>query len=93
MNIQVLDARRDTSGGYKVDVGRGSGSAASRRNCFPRPADERYLSLSELGRAVCASVPFRFAGPWRCPLEEEGGASLLGDGLEVERSPRPPVAE
>lgn len=23
MNMQVLDARRDTSGGYKVDVGRG----------------------------------------------------------------------
>ncbi len=68
MNIQVLDARRDTSGGYKVDVSRGERIGRVSSEWFSRPADERYLSLSELGRAVCASVPFRFAGSWRCPL-------------------------
>lgn len=31
MNMQVLDARRDTSGGYKVDVSRGERSDDS--NC------------------------------------------------------------
>ena len=52
MNMQVLDARRDTSGGYKVDVSRGEQVGRVSSEWFSRPADERYLSLTELGRAV-----------------------------------------
>lgn len=52
MNMQVLDARRDTSGGYKVDVSRGERIGRVSSEWFSRPADERYLSLSELARAV-----------------------------------------
>ncbi|MDT8262245.1 DUF932 domain-containing protein, partial [Roseomonas sp. DSM 102946] len=50
MNMQVLDARRDTSGGYKVDIGRGERVGRVSSEWFSRPADERYLSLSELAR-------------------------------------------
>jgi len=52
MNMQVLDARGDTSGGYKVDVGRGERVGRVSSEWFSRPADERYLSLSELARSV-----------------------------------------
>jgi len=52
MNMQVLDTRRDPSGGYKVDVGRGERVGRVSSEWFSRPADERYLSLSELSRSV-----------------------------------------
>jgi hypothetical protein len=52
MNMQVLDARPDTSGGYKVDVSRGERVGRVSSEWFSRPADERYLSLSELARSV-----------------------------------------
>ncbi|MBY3313868.1 DUF932 domain-containing protein [Rhizobium laguerreae] len=52
MNMQVLDARRDTAGGYKVDVSRGERVGRVSSEWFSRPADERYLSLSELARSV-----------------------------------------
>lgn len=50
--VSVLDAQRDTSGGYRVDVGRGQRIGRVSSEWFSRPADERYLSLSELARAV-----------------------------------------
>src|ERR1700761_8468222 len=52
MNMQVLDARRDASGGYRVDVSRGERGGRVASEWFPRPADERYLSLNELARSV-----------------------------------------
>ena len=52
MNEQVLDARGDPSGGYKVDVNRGERVGRVSSEWFSRPADERYLSLSELYGAV-----------------------------------------
>ncbi|MCD9824065.1 DUF932 domain-containing protein [Bradyrhizobium japonicum] len=52
MNMQVLDARRDTSGGYRVDVSRGERVGRVSSEWFSRPADERYLSLDELARTV-----------------------------------------
>src|SRR5258708_19693202 len=52
MNMQVLDARRDASGGYRVDVSRGERVGRVSSEWFSRPADERYLSLNELARAV-----------------------------------------
>jgi hypothetical protein len=51
-DYQVLDARRDTSGGYKVDVSRGQRVGRVSSEWFSRPDDERFLSLSDLGRTV-----------------------------------------
>ncbi|MCU0731061.1 MAG: DUF932 domain-containing protein [Hyphomonas sp.] len=51
---QVLEARRDMSGGYKVDVGRGERVGRVSSEWFSRPDDERYLSLTELTEAVRA---------------------------------------
>ena len=51
-NMEVLDARRDSSGGYKVDVSRGQRIGRVSSEWFSRPADERYLSLSELFASV-----------------------------------------
>jgi hypothetical protein len=50
--MQVLDAPRDTSGGYKVDVTRGERVGRVSSEWFSRPDDERYLSLGELARSV-----------------------------------------
>jgi hypothetical protein len=52
MNMQVLDARRAATGGYKVDVTRGQRVGRVSSEWFSRPADERYLSLSDLARSV-----------------------------------------
>lgn len=48
----VLDADRDTSGGYKVDASRGERIGRVSSEWFSRPGDERYLSLSELADSV-----------------------------------------
>ncbi|RUW76100.1 MULTISPECIES: DUF932 domain-containing protein [unclassified Mesorhizobium] len=48
---QVLNAR-DLSGGFKVDLSRGERIGRVSSEWFSRPADERYLSLSELFEAV-----------------------------------------
>jgi hypothetical protein len=52
MNMQVLDARRDVSGGYKVDVSRGQRIGRVSSEWFSRPDDERFLSLGDLARSV-----------------------------------------
>lgn len=52
MNMQVLDARRDASGGYKVDVSRGQRIGRVSSEWFSRPDDERFLSLGDLARSV-----------------------------------------
>jgi hypothetical protein len=51
-NLNVLDARPDPRGGYRVDVGRGERIGRVSSEWFSRPADERYLALSELMAAV-----------------------------------------
>src|SRR5712664_2155134 len=48
----TMHARRDASGGYRVDVSRGERVGRVSSEWFSRPADERYLSLSELARTV-----------------------------------------
>ena len=50
--VQVLDGHRDPAGGYRVDAGRGGAIGRMPSEWFSRPADERYLSLSELYGAV-----------------------------------------
>ncbi len=54
MSIQVLDARPDVSGGYKVDVSRGARVGRVSSEWFSRPDDERYLSLTDLHASVKA---------------------------------------
>ena len=54
--IQVLDASPDRSGGYKVDVGRGQRIDWVSSEWFSRPADQRYLSLTDLMTAVKGSA-------------------------------------
>lgn len=49
---QLLEAHRDVSGGYKVDVSRGERIGRVSSEWFSRPADQRYLSLSELYASV-----------------------------------------
>ena len=51
-HVEILDAARDRAGGYKVDVSRGERVGRVSSEWFSRPADERYLSLSDLYAAV-----------------------------------------
>ena len=50
--IGVLDAPPGAAGGYKVDVTRGERIGRVSSEWFSRPADERFLSLSELFASV-----------------------------------------
>jgi len=50
--VEVLSANRDYAGGYNVDVTRGMRVGRVSSEWFSRPADERYLSLSDLYAAV-----------------------------------------
>jgi hypothetical protein len=52
MSLQVLDARPDASGGYKVDVSCGSRIGRVSSEWFSRPDDERFLSLTDLHASV-----------------------------------------
>jgi hypothetical protein len=52
MSLQVQDARSDASGGYKVDVSRGSRVGRVSSEWFSRPDDERFLSLTDLHASV-----------------------------------------
>ncbi len=54
MSIQILDARPDASGGYKVDVSKGSRVGRVSSEWFSRPDDERFLSLSDLHASVAS---------------------------------------
>jgi len=51
-HMDILDAARDYSGGYRVDTNRGDRNGRVSSEWFSRPADERYLSLSELYSSV-----------------------------------------
>jgi hypothetical protein len=50
--LNVVDAPREERDGYRVDVNRGKRIGRVSSEWFSRPADERYLSLSELHTAV-----------------------------------------
>lgn len=52
MTMEDLDGRRDVGGGYKVDATRGQRVSRVSSEWFSRPADERFLSLSELLASV-----------------------------------------
>ena len=52
MIMQILDARGETSGGYKVDIARGDRVGRVSSEWFSRPDDERFLSLGELANVV-----------------------------------------
>jgi hypothetical protein len=63
--IDVLDAKQGAPGGYKVDVTRGERIGRVSSEWFSRPADERFLSLSEL----FASVNGRAERSWTRTVE------------------------
>ena len=46
--VEILEAPPSRAGGYKVDVSRGERIGRVSSEWFSRPADERYLSLSDL---------------------------------------------
>jgi hypothetical protein len=50
--LNTVDAARNEGVGYKVDVTRGERIGRVSSEWFSRPADERYLSLSELAGTV-----------------------------------------
>jgi hypothetical protein len=50
--LSISDVARCERGGYKVDVSRGERIGPVSSEWFSRPADQRYLSLSELFTAV-----------------------------------------
>src|SRR5215475_11211664 len=50
--LNTVEAARSQGAGYKVDVSRGQRIGRVSSEWFSRPADERYLSLSELFGAV-----------------------------------------
>ncbi|MGY4568349.1 MULTISPECIES: hypothetical protein [Bradyrhizobium] len=52
MNTQIVDAGRNATPGYRVDVSRGERVGRVSSEWFSRPADERYLSLEDLARTV-----------------------------------------
>ena len=52
MNTEIIDAGRDISDGYKVDVSRGTNVDRVSSEWFSRPDDERYLSLDDLFSSV-----------------------------------------
>jgi hypothetical protein len=50
--VEILNAGRDRSDGFKVDVSRGERIGRMSSEWFSRPADERYLSVWDLYAAV-----------------------------------------
>jgi hypothetical protein len=50
--VQISDAAPSRAGGFKVNVNRGTRIGRVSSEWFSRPADERYLSLSDLHAAV-----------------------------------------
>lgn len=51
-HMEILKTARDTRGGFKVDPSRGQRVGRVSSEWFNRPADERYLSLSDLMASV-----------------------------------------
>lgn len=72
--LDVLDAARGERGGYKVDVSRGERVGRVSSEWFSRPADERYLSLSDLHAAV------------RCRAERSRTRTVESAAIRVEAS-------
>jgi hypothetical protein len=67
------------AGGYRVDVGRGQRIGRVSSEWFSRPADERFLSLNDLHRAMRARAD-------RSHARKPGGARRGGAGQP--RAPR-----
>ncbi|SLN55523.1 hypothetical protein ROA7023_02529 [Roseisalinus antarcticus] len=52
MKTEIIDAGREISVGYRVDVSRGTNVDRVSSEWFSRPDDERYLSLDDLFASV-----------------------------------------
>ena len=51
-DLEILESRHQSPGGYKVDASRGARVGRVSSEWFARPDDERYLSLSEFHGSV-----------------------------------------
>ena len=58
-------SEQPVSGAFRVDVSRGQRIGRVSSEWFSRPDDERYLSFSELHKAVEAGRNARRRGPWK----------------------------
>lgn len=64
--VEILNAARDSTGGYMVDMTRGARIGRVSSEWFSRPADERYLSLLDLFAVLYTALPSAAAlGQWR----------------------------
>lgn len=79
-HVEILDAARDRAGGYKVDVSRGERIGRVSSEWFSRPADEHYLSLSDLFPAV-----LRRTERSRTPTVESAAIRLEANRDDAER--------
>lgn len=55
--VEILNATRDSTGGYMVDMNRGARIGRVSSEWFSRPADERYLSLLDLLAVLHTALP------------------------------------
>jgi hypothetical protein len=69
--LNVLEAAHPELSGYRVDVSRGERIGRVSSEWFSRPADERYLSLSELHAALRAAASCRPAACVRAKVRIE----------------------
>ncbi|MBB3387223.1 hypothetical protein FHX12_005955 [Rhizobium sp. BK609] len=83
-HVEILDAGRERTGGYKVDASRGERIGRVSSEWFSRPADERYLSLSDLYAAVpCRTERSRTRTVESAAISVEAIAGALGDRQAV----------
>lgn len=63
--VEILNATRDSTGGYMVDMNRGARIGRVSSEWFSRPADERYLSLLDLLAVLHTALPSAGRFGWR----------------------------
>ena len=103
MNMQVLDARRDVSGGYKVDVSRGQRIGRVSSEWFSRPVLVEIKSMdakTEAGITIKAQnfmLDVQYTNPEEVTLQDVVPAPAIERQirqkmLESELPPKPPSA-
>ena len=79
--LNAVHATADQRGAFKVDVSRGERIGRVSSEWFSRPADERYLSLSELFGAVSGRA------------ERSRTRTAESAAIRVEAKRRPPICD
>jgi len=81
MNISSQNSQ-PVSGGFRVDVSRGSLTTRVSSQWFSRPDDERFLSLTELYDAVRARADRAFTAPIAPQQSRLAGLRRLASQIE-----------